>query len=151
MSGRVEAIWLKKGRRGPMESSAQVDAITGRGLAGNANQGGRRQVTVLSAEAWEEATADLGRTLDPALRRANLLVRGIELAESRGRVLLVGTVEIAIRGETRPCGLMDQAWPGLRKSLEQGWRGGAYGKILAGGRIAVGDEVRWADAVEPGG
>jgi hypothetical protein len=38
---------------------------------------------------------------------------------------------------------MDEALDGLRAALEPDWGGGAYGVVLEGGEIAVGDPVAW--------
>ncbi len=117
--------------------------VAGRGLEGNANQGGKRQVTILSAEAWRDVDAELGAEVDPRARRANLFVRGVDLEESRGRTLEVGGCRVLIGGETRPCRRMEEAWPGLQKALEPEWRAGAYGEVTGDGEVAVGDVVRW--------
>lgn len=142
-TARVEAIWIKTGRGGPMEAVEAASLVEGAGLEGNANAGGYRQVTMLDAAAWERATEELGVPVDPAARRANLLLRGIDLEEKADRVIRVGDCRIRIRGETLPCGRMDEAAPGLRDALRPGWRGGAYGMVLRGGRISVGDAVSW--------
>lgn len=142
----ITAIWLKRERRGPMEPAKRATAVVGRGLEGNANQGGKRQVTLLAEEAWARAQADLGVGVDPAERRANLLVRGLELAGSSGRVLRVGASRILIHGETRPCWRMDQAHPGLQAALAPEGRAGIYGEVLGGGEISLGDPVAWEPA-----
>jgi hypothetical protein len=51
--GRLEAIWVKRLRRGPMDPASHARLAAGRGIAGNANQGGRRQVTLLEREVWD--------------------------------------------------------------------------------------------------
>ena len=142
----LAAIWLKRARRGPMDRKVEATAIPGRGLEGNANQGGKRQVTLLDAAAWARAEAELGAAVDPSTRRANLLVSGLELSESRGRVLRVGACRILVNGETRPCRRMDEAYPGLEAALEPEWRAGIYGEVLIGGSIALGDPVCWEAA-----
>lgn len=141
--GRVEAIWIKRSKGGPMDRVERAGALAGRGLEGNANQGGKRQVTLLSADRWAEVEAELGIDVDPRLRRANLYVSGIDFAGNRGRTLRVGDCRIRIHGETRPCRQMEEAQPGLQGALRDGWRGGAYGEILEGGAIEVGDPVSW--------
>jgi MOSC domain-containing protein YiiM len=151
MSGRLEAIWLKRARLGPMDPVREAVLEAGRGIAGNADYGGRRQVTILDADEWERRLAALGATLDPSARRANLLIRGVNLADSRGRILQVGTCRIRIDGETKPCALMDESLQGLREALYSHWGGGAWGAILTGGRIAQGDPARWIDETEDGG
>jgi MOSC domain-containing protein YiiM len=137
--GRLEAIWLKRARLGPMDPVPAATLVPGRGLAGNANQGGRRQVAILSREAWEELMAELGADLDPAARRANLLVSGVALQRSRGRELRVGPARIRLLGELTPCERMDEALPGLQEALRRGWRGGAFGEVIEGGVVRVGD------------
>ncbi|MEM7588212.1 MAG: MOSC domain-containing protein [Acidobacteriota bacterium] len=126
-----------------MDARDTARAVAGRGLEGNANQRGKRQVTLLSADRWDEMTRELGEDIDPSLRRANLYVRGVELQGPRRRVLCVGACRIKIYGETRPCNLMDEAYPGLQRALDPDWRGGVYGEILNDAEIAIGDAVSW--------
>ena len=126
-----------------MDPAPQATLVAGKGIAGNANQGGKRQVTIIAREVFDALRRELGPALDPAMRRANLLVRGVALAGTRGRTLAVGGVKILIHGETRPCEQMDEALPGLRAALEPEWRGGVFGEILDDGEIRVGDPVRW--------
>jgi MOSC domain-containing protein YiiM len=141
--GTLTAIWIKRMHRGPMDPGLSAKLIPGEGLEGNADRGGRRQVTLLEAERWAEMMSQLNADLDASTRRANLLVEGIDLTESRGKILRVGTCTIQIRGETRPCEQMDEALPGLRRVMSAPWYGGAYGEVLDGGTITVGDEVIW--------
>ena len=112
--------------------------VAGRGIAGNANQGGIRQVTILSREMWDQTARD---GLDPVERRANLLVSGVDLANSRGKTLRIGAVRLLLRGETRPCEQMEDAQPGLQDAMSSPWAGGAFGEVLDDGEISVGDAV----------
>jgi MOSC domain-containing protein YiiM len=146
--GRLEAIWIKRARLGPMDPVDRVTLVAERGLAGNANQGGRRQVTIIARETWDRLMSELEASVDPSARRANLMVSGLDLEESRERVLRVGACRIRIRGETRPCGRMDDALPGLRDAMRPGWGGGAYGIVIEDGEIRVGDSVEWVTAEE---
>jgi MOSC domain-containing protein YiiM len=146
--GTLEAIWIKRARRGPMDPKGAAALRAGRGIEGNADQGGRRQVTVISKEAFREVSAELGAEIDPAFRRANLMVSGLELLESRGRILALGGVRIRIVGETRPCERMDEAWGGLRAALSPRWRGGVYGEVLNDGAVAVGCEVSFVEETQ---
>lgn len=129
-----------------MDAVDSAEALTDRGLAGNANQGGRRQVTLLSLESWSQVLRELGAEVEPAARRANLLVSGISFENTRGRVLRVGSVRIRILGETRPCERMDEAHEGLRAALEAPWLAGAFGEVLDSALIRVGDPVAWVDS-----
>jgi len=119
--------------------------VAGRGLAGNANQGGRRQVVLLEEERWAEALAELGAELAPSTRRANLLINGLPLAASRGRELRIGSCRLRIWTECNPCRQMDEACPGLQRALRPGWRGGACAEILEGGAVTLGDAVEWVE------
>lgn len=126
-----------------MDAADRAELVAGRGLKGDATQGGRRQVTMLSLDRWRERTAALPGPPDPAIRRANLLVEGVDLDHSRGRILCVGEARIRIFGETRPCRQMDEACPGLQAALDPAWAGGAFGEVVRGGAIAVGGPVTW--------
>lgn len=145
--GRVHAIWVKRAHRGKMDAVPEARLVEGKGVAGSADSGGRRQVTIIDLSAWRRACAEIGVEADPAARRANLMLDGVELAGSRGRTLQIGDTHVRILGETRPCERMDEAAPGLRAALKSEWRGGAFGEILRGGMVRVGDPARWADPV----
>lgn len=114
---RLEQIWLKRMKRGPMDPVHEATLVAGRGLVGNADQGGHRQVTIISADRWREIVAALGVPLDPATRRGNLLVSGVDLAETCGRVLRVGACRLQINGETRPC----EPWTRLIRACVLSW------------------------------
>ena len=141
--GTIRGIWIKRSHGGRMDAAARAELVAGRGLKGDATQGGRRQVTLLSLDRWRERTAALPGPPDPAIRRANLLVEGIDLDHSRGRILCVGEARIRIFGETRPCRQMDEACPGLQAALDPAWAGGAFGEVVGGGAIEVGGPVTW--------
>jgi len=127
-----------------MDDVSEANFIARRGIEGNADIGGRRQITVISSERWRELTEALG-DIDPARRRANVLVSGIELEASRGRVLQIGGARLRVNGETRPCRALDYALPGLQRALDPRWGGGLYAEVIDGATIRVGDEVRWID------
>ena len=150
MTGRLERLWIKRSHRGPMDAVERATLRAGRGLVGNADQGGRRQVTIIARRRWDGVNEALADAVDPALRRANLLVAGIDLDRTRGRTLRVGSCRLLIRGETRPCEQMDAARPGLRGALQPAWAGGAFAEVLDDGEIAVGDAVAWADPAPEG-
>lgn len=139
--GRLEAIWIKRMKRGPMDPATEAVLIAGKGIRGNANQRGKRQVTVIERERWEELMKELGADLSPSARRANLMVSGVPLAGMRGRVLRIGACRVRIYGETKPCERMDEALPGLQGAMRPNWGGGAFAEILDDGEIRVGDPV----------
>ena len=128
-----------------MDRQQSAELRRGTGIVDNTDQGGPRQVTIISSERWDKVSQALGSAVDPVLRRANLLVSGVELEASRGKVLKVGACRLHVKGETRPCERMDEAHPGLRATLETHWGGGVYAKVLDDGVIQEGDIVTWVD------
>jgi MOSC domain-containing protein YiiM len=139
---RLEQIWIKRSTQGRMDP---VDAavLDDKGLAGNANRGGRRQVTIIARERWAELMRDLGADLPPSTRRANLMVSGVDFQDSRGWILRVGRTRLMINGETRPCEQMEAAHAGLQALMRERWGGGVFAAVLDGGALRVGDAVEW--------
>lgn len=150
MNGRVEALWTKRAHRGVMDPRREVVCVAGKGIEGSTGRSRTRQVTIIAQEQWTAMMRELGgatpAALDPAARRANILVSGIDLARSRGQVLRLGSVRVRILGETRPCERMDEALPGLRAAMDPDWRGGAFGEVLDDGLLAIGDAVAFEQA-----
>src|SRR5204862_283282 len=123
-NGRLQAIWIKRMKLGPMDPADSATLVAGKGIVNNANQGGKRQVTIIEQEVWEGLMDQLGASNPPSTRRANLMTSGIRLADSRGRILRIGACRIRIYGETRPCERMDEALEGLRDAMRTNWGGG---------------------------
>lgn len=143
MSGHVEAILIKRAHRGVMDGVQSATLVAGQGIAGNVDRSRRRQVTLLEAENWEECMRALNATANPARRRANILLRGIAIAHTRGRILVIVDSTLTIGGELTPCERMDEVTPGLQAALKPDWRGGVFAQVLSGGVIRVGDAVCW--------
>ncbi|MFS0736426.1 MOSC domain-containing protein [Sphingomonas sp. 1P06PA] len=149
MTGRLIGIARHGRPRGPIETIDRADVSIEEGIRGDyrgaVKPGGRgkRQVTVLARADWEAAIADLGTALDWSVRRANLLVDGIGLPRTPGTLLRVGhAVVLEVTGECDPCSRMDEIAPGLRAALTPEWRGGLLTRVIAGGQLAIGDEMR---------
>lgn len=143
MSGVLEAIWVKRSHRGPMDPRDSATLIEGKGVEGSVGRSSRRQVTIIEREVWDALMRETGASASPSTRRANLMISGIQLLDSRKRVLRIGATRLEIAGETKPCERMEEAVPGLRAAMYPEWRGGAFAKVLAGGTIRVGDSVDW--------
>lgn len=141
MSGKVEALWIKRAHRGPMDPTKEMRLVEGEGIDTDANFGrSKRQVTVIEKEVFDRVAAELPG-VDPAMRRANVMVSGIRLEDTRDRILRLGDVRIRLHGETRPCERMDAQVQGLTAALDPNWNGGAYGVVLNDGEIRVGDRA----------
>jgi len=124
--GQLMRIWLKPVKGEPLQEVGHASVRSNHGLVGNAERGGPRQVTVLSAEDWEAANTEVGAELDPSARRANILVTGLERP---GRVHRAGA---ASRRGPHPGNRRDSAVRphGRRPS----GAAGCHGSRLAGGR-----------------
>jgi MOSC domain-containing protein YiiM len=141
MSACVQALWMKRAMRGVIDSVEQVTMVTNGGIEGDANFGrSKRQVTIIDEAVFDTIRLQLPG-VEAYMRRANIMVRGIELRDTRDHLLSVGDVRIRICGETRPCERMDAQVSGLTAALDPDWRGGVFGVVLNDGIVSVGDEV----------
>ena len=86
MSGRVEAIWVKRSRGGVMDAADEVAVVERKGIVGDASCGRGRQVTVIEKEVFDRVRMTLPDA-EPVMRRANIMVSGVRLIGSRNRVL----------------------------------------------------------------
>ncbi len=148
MSGRLEAIWSKRAHRGSMDALETATLVAGEGLTGSVGRSRRRQVTIIEREVWDRVQEELQASIPYAARRANLMISGIALEETRDRLLRIGATLIKIGGHTTPCERMDEASEGLRAALEAHWGGGAFAQVIEGGTIQVGDRVEWVSIPE---
>lgn len=135
-------IYLRPERRAETIEHTTAILVPGTGIEGDHFKKGSRQVTLLSQRAWEEVCDELGKKLDPKLRRANLVVDDLDFNNSLGKIVTAGSIRIKITGETKPCRLMDESCPGLKDALSPDWRGGVFGEVLDKGSVAVGDMVK---------
>ena len=140
--GKLLGIAWKAESRAPMEEATAANVSGDAGVEGDhRGRRERRQVTVLAREGWQRACDELGTALPWTLRRANLLVEGIALAQSTGTRLSIGDMVLEVTGECGPCTRMDEQHHGLTAALQPDWRGGVTCRVVSGGRIAVGDAV----------
>jgi len=141
--GRLLGIATRPAPKAPMGELLNARITTERGV-NNDTRGkpGPRQVTVLTRKSWEAACAELGANgLSWTMRRANLLIDGIELKNKVGCDLRIGGAILTITGETRPCKRMNEAHPGLKKALQADWRAGVTCRVIRTGDVMVGCEV----------
>ena len=140
--GRLAGIARREKKRAPMETleSADINATTG--VAGDSRgKPGNRQVTLLSARDWQAACEELGADVPWTARRANLFVDDMDLPKAAGHIVAIGPVRLRTTIEVAPCSRMDEQAPGLRKALQDDWRGGVACEVIEGGLVSVGDDV----------
>ena len=148
VAGRVEAIIVRGAPRELARSIESTTALAGIGLADD-RLGRRgeaelstRQVTLIQAEHLP-VIAQLARVavVDPVRLRRNLVVSGINLLALRNAKIRVGDAVLEIVGPCAPCSRMEEeVGPGGYAAMRG--HGGMTARILAGGLIRVGDEVR---------
>ena len=138
--GKVLGIARRGKSRAPMEPLDAVDVALETGVEGDVRGSLRdRQVTVLARESWDAACEALGRKLPWTVRRANILVEGLHLADEVGKTIRIGDLALVVTGETDPCSRMEEQAEGLREALLPDWRGGVTCRVAQGGAIRVGD------------
>jgi len=148
MAGRLMGIARHGRPRGPMETVGHVRVTRSEGVHGDfrgavrPGKSGRRQVSLIEAESWASAMADLGADIPWFERRANLLIEGLRLPRQAGRVIAIGNgLRIETTVECDPCSRMEEIAPGLKAALMPDWRGGVLGRVIDDGEIAIGDPV----------
>ena len=147
MAGKLTGIAIRPARYAAMVERGKT-CVDGGGLEGDhAGKRPDRIVSVLAAEDWAAACADLNPPADPIAelpwltRRANLLLEGVRLPRASGAILKIGEVELEVRKQTYPCKRMEDARPGLLKALAKNWRGGVLCSVRKGGGVRVGDDA----------
>lgn len=147
VQGIVAGIARHAHSRAPMEEIGRVAITPERGVDGDCKgairpgKRNRRQVTLIERADWDAAMAQLGARHAWSARRANILVDGIDLPQTPGSVLCIGTVRLLVTVECEPCQRMDEIEPGLQAALRIDWRGGVCTRVLTGGEIALGDAI----------
>lgn len=145
--GRLVGIARREKKRAEMELLDDAEISDRTGVANDfRGKPGKRQVTVISAEAWQPACGELGQEIPWTTRRANLLVEDIELPQRTGDVIEIGGVRLLVTMEVDPCSRMDEQFQGLRSVLTPEWRGGLACTVLKGGPVGLGDKVRLLEA-----
>jgi MOSC domain len=138
---RVLQLFLKRGRRLPMQAVELVRAVAGQGLEGDASFGRpQRQVLLVS----QRHLADLD--LRPGDVRENITLSGSSLDSiSPGDRLTMGDAVLEVIGDCDPCQRMDDLRPGLQDLIRG--RRGILANVVVGGDIRVGDSVRSSQGV----
>lgn len=141
--GKVVGIATHSEKKGPMVVYASAKVSFERGIGDDINGATQddRQVSIITQEGWLDACAELNRKIHWTTRRANLLIEGIDLKDSVGKLLRIGQFVVEITGEMKAGNRMDEERVGLTKALAPDWRGGVTCRLLSEGVVYEGDEV----------
>ena len=142
-NGKIEWIGLRpeKGAEIKPVSSAR---ITPGGLQGDHYQGtsGKRDVTLVQAEHLKTVGSLLGKAIDPAQIRRNIVVSGINLLALKDKQFQVGKeVVLMTTGACHPCSRMEKNLGFGGYNAMRG-HGGITARVVRGGEVKEGDEIQ---------
>ena len=138
VQGTVVSLQVCVGHRQPMDFKDTVLAVTGHGLEGDrhANPRSRRQVLLMEHEVLDALD------LTPGAVRENVTIAGLSIHQlAQGQIIGIGAeVRLEVTGLCEPCERMDEIRGGLREAITG--RRGVLTRVVQGGALRVGDEVR---------
>jgi MOSC domain-containing protein YiiM len=142
--GKVEWIGIRPGRRVPLVSLQEVEAIAGCGLGGDryaSKNNGKRQMTLIQREHLDVVAGLLGKAdVRAEWVRRNVLVSGINLYALRDRRFRIGGVLLEGSGTCDPCSRMEEVLGAGGYNAMRG-HGGITCRILEAGTFRLGDPV----------
>lgn len=145
MTGELKGIARRAALMGPMLELEETLVTRESGVACDPRgQPGPRQVSLLLERDWREVGFEMRRQLPWTVRRANLLVAGIELPVYSYEPCWLRIGEdliIAVNGEMAPCWRMEAVQEGLSGALAIDWRCGRICSVVEAGLIKRGDLV----------
>ncbi len=143
---RVCALAIRPDKRAALEERSSLQVTPTSGVVDDHGTGPRRHLTILAQSQWQTVCQQLGHDLPWTIRRANMLVSGIEFdAEWNGKTLSIGDVKLLVHGELTPCFRMEEQVSGLHDLLLPDWRGGVHCEVLDVGEIKIGDSLEIHD------
>lgn len=143
--GTLRWIGLRTRRKGEVAVVDSAIALQDLGLEGDhrcdKTPGSARQVSLISTEFIAQIEHYSGHSpIDPALLRRNLVIEHLNLNAVRHQRFRIGEAIFQATALCHPCSRMDEAvGPGTVAAM-LGY-GGLCARVLASGRIAVGDKV----------
>ena len=142
--GEITWIGIRKQAHEPMTVLEETYANVGGLKNDHSNKGNpesKRQVTIIQYEHLAAAASFLGKiSIDPALVRRNIVVKGINLNALKNKQFLLGEAVLEMTGFCRPCERMEE---NLGKGGYNAMRGhgGFTCRVIREGKIKIGDRV----------
>jgi MOSC domain-containing protein YiiM len=134
-------IWigLRPARRAAVNAVIEAQIDSDRGLVGDhAGRNADRRVTLITTAEIDAVGQRLGRVIDPAELRRNLLLDTAKVFLRAGQRYVAGEVILEISGPCAPCGRMREV---LGEAGFQAMRGdgGMTARVIRGGWLRVGE------------
>lgn len=151
MKGVVQEIFVAPEGSARMERVDEVRTIAGRGIFGDRYCEGTGywtgldyvcEVTLISAEDLDYIERETGIHVRNGEHRRNLVTRGINLDDLRGKRFRIGEAVLEYDRPRPPCKhIQDLTEPGMTRALKG--RGGICARVVKAGKLQT------TDAIEP--
>jgi MOSC domain-containing protein YiiM len=146
--GLVKWIGLRPARREALVPVETALAVAASGLQGDhykTRSDGKRQVTLIQTEDLQAiASYVTQQEVPPDLLRRNIVTEGINLLALKGKRFRVGDALLEYTGECHPCSRMEENLGTGGYNAVRG-HGGITARVIEGGLIRLGDELRVTD------
>jgi MOSC domain-containing protein YiiM len=145
----VEQIYVVSRGGQPMQPVAEVEAVEGRGLAGDRyfmrtgywTDDDECQVTLIEAEGLDEIRSSSSVQVSAGQHRRNIVTRGIDLQGLAGKTFSIGDAVLEYDRPRPPCRYIQSvSEAGMTKALGRD-RGGICARVVTSGTIHVNDRI----------
>lgn len=136
---RLLWIGLRTAHRGPIQVAREAMGLAGQGLDGDHATHGRsphRQLTLITIDDLRAISSRLGRPVEPALLRRNLLVECHGAPLSKGVSYRLGDMVFLVTGPCEPCSRIREVLGPDGLNAMRG-HGGVTAKVIRGGKLGL--------------
>ena len=136
---------IRPARKEPPRKIQEVEVSEEKGLISDhfsSSYSKKRQITLIQKEHIEAVASMLGQeSIEPGLLRRNIIIEGINLLALKDKQFKIGEAILEGTGICHPCSRMEEnLGPGGYNAMRG--HGGLTAKVITGGTLKVGDEVR---------
>ncbi|WP_421876835.1 MOSC domain-containing protein [Marinoscillum sp.] len=142
-TGIVHWIGIRPERKQPLQEVNTVEVTEEKGLVGDhySARSNKRQVTLIQQVHLDAVSSFMDTDVTPFMTRRNIVVKGINLFALRDVQFQIGEVVLEGTGYCHPCSRMEEnLGPGGYNAMRG--HGGITARVVIGGKIKVGDEIR---------
>lgn len=149
MQGVVEEIYVTSEGSAAMERVEEVRTIEGCGIEGDrycegtgywTDYGDVCEVTLIEGENLDHIENELGIMVKSGEHRRNIVTRGLNLQDLRGKRFRIGEAVLEYDRPRPPCRhVQDLSEPGMTRALKR--RGGICARVVRAGTIRARDAI----------